>query len=313
MKTIKLFKGALLVAMSLLFVSCSDDDPVKPVEEKTIVEIVNTNSDFSILRAAIVRAGLVSTLQGEGTFTVFAPNNAAFQKAGFANESSIEAVPIETLKSILLYHTLGSVASASSLPTAVNTPVKTIEGTNVYVTKSSNGVFVNGAAVGTADVNAKNGIIHVIDNVLMPATGNIVEVLIDKPDFSFLVTAVIRASQGALNVKNALEGVGPFTVFAPNNQAFIAAGFATTQALEDADPATLTNILTGHVVEGLVFSNAIQNNMIATALGEQNITFSIGNAVTVKGTGNTTAANIVAVNELTTNGVIHVIDKVLLP
>lgn len=191
--------------------------------------------------------------------------------------------------------------------------METVEGTNIYVSKNASGVFVNGAAVVSADVKAKNGIIHVIDNVLMPSTGDIVEALIGKTDYSFLVTAVVRASQGAVNVKEVLEAEGPYTVFAPNNQAFIDAGFTSTQAIEAADPAALTTILTSHVLSGRVFSNAIQNNMTATTLAQNTITFNIGSNVTVKGAGNTVAPNIVTVNEVTDNGVIHFIDKVILP
>ncbi|WP_164111637.1 MULTISPECIES: fasciclin domain-containing protein [Sphingobacterium] len=314
MKTFNLFKSGLLAVCALMMVSCSDkEDSPNPQEEKTITAIVSSDNNFSILKAAVVRAGLAATLDGTGPFTVFAPTNAAFQKAGFSNEASIATVPVETLKSILLYHTVATKATAGSLPTASNTAVKTVQGADIYVTKSAAGVYVNGAMVTKADVTAKNGVIHVIDNVLMPPTGNIVQVLSGKPDYSFLVAAVVRASQGAVNVKAVLEANGPLTVFAPTNQAFIQAGFASVQAVQAADPATLTSILTGHVVEGRIFSNAVQNNLSVKTLAQNNIVFGVGSSVTVKGNGNTTAATVTSVNLTTTNGVIHTIDKVLLP
>lgn len=314
MKTYKLLKGGLLAVCALMMFSCSDNDETPmPKEEKTITAIVSSDGDFSMLKAAVVRAGLANTLDGTGPFTVFAPTNAAFQKAGFNNEASIAAVPVETLKSILLYHTVASKASAASLPMASNTAVKTVQGADIYITKNAGGVYVNGAMVTKADISAKNGLIHVIDNVLMPPAGNIVQVLSSKPDYSFLVAAVLRASQGSVNVKGALEANGPLTVFAPTNQAFMQAGFATLQAVQAADPATLTSILTGHVVEGRIFSNAVQNNLSVKTLAQNNIIFGVGNSVTVKGNGNTTPATITSVNLTTSNGVIHTIDKVLLP
>lgn len=315
MKTVKILKGTFIALFSVVLWACnSDDDKVDPVQEKSIVEIVSTNNDFSLLRAAVIHADLVSTLEGAGPFTVFAPTNSAFQKAGLTTEASIKALPAETVKAIVLYHALGSEAMASSLPTANNTAVKTVQGTDIYVTKNSAGVFVNGAAVTQADVSARNGVIHVIDTVLMPAEGDMVEVLMGDPNFSFLVAAVARASQGDLNVIEALKAAGPFTVFAPTNQAFMDAGFSTTADIQAADPATLTSILVGHVIEGRVFSNAVQNNLTVQTIGQNDLLFNISNnAVTVKGEGNTTPSTITAVNKLTSNGVIHVINTVLLP
>lgn len=315
MKTVNFLKVTLIAFFSVVLLACDkDDDNMDPVQEKSIVEIVSTNNDFSLLRAAVVHAGLASTLEGAGPFTVFAPTNAAFQKAGLTTEASITALPAETVKNIVLYHALGSRATAESLPTANNTAVKTVQESDIYVTKNNMGVFVNGAMVTQADVSASNGIIHVIDTVLMPASDDLVETLMDDPNFSFLVAAVARASQGELNVIEALKATGPFTVFAPTNQAFMDAGFSTTADIQATNPDTLTSILVGHVLEGRVFSNAVQNDLTVKTIGQNDLVFNISNdAVTVKGEGNTTPSTITSVNKLTTNGVIHVIDSVLLP
>lgn len=313
MKSISLLKTVFLFLISISFITCTKDDTPVMDSEKSIVEIVNTNPDFSILRAAIVKAGLTTTLQGTGPFTVFAPNNAAFQKAGFINVASIESVPVETLKNILLYHTVASKTTSSMLPTAINTPIESVQGADLFITKDNQGVFINGASVINADITAKNGVIHIISDVLMSPSGDLVESLAGDSNFSFLVAAVVRASQGTTDVKSVLENSPALTLFAPTNQAFMNAGFSNIQAIEAADPATLTTILTGHVVEGNVFSNAVQNNMNVLTLGQSNLMFSVGNGVTVKGTGNSVASNITTVNWLTSNGVIHIIDQVLLP
>ncbi len=133
--------------------------------------------------------------------------------------------------------------------------MKTSADINVYITKNATGVFVNGASVTQADVAASNGVIHVINTVLMPPMGNIVEVAQANPNFSLLVAAVLRASQGSTNVAQVLAGAGPLTVFAPTNQAFINAGFANAAAIQAADPEVLKNILTYHVIAARVFSS----------------------------------------------------------
>lgn len=313
MKTINFFRFTLLLLVAVMTFSCSDDDEPTPTPEKSITEIVNTNNDFSLLRAALVYANLTSTLQNDGSFTVFAPTNAAFQKAGLTTESAIQALPVETVKDILLYHVLGSKAVSTSLPTANNTAVKTIQESDLFISKSSEGVFVNGAKVTQADINAKNGVIHVIDHVLMPASGTLVDLLANDTRFTYLVAAVVRASEGSVNVKEVIEAAGPFTIFAPTNDAFIEAGFTTVESIQAADPALLTTILTGHVLNGMVFSNAVTNNLTVSSLSEAPLVFAVGNDVTVKGNGNTVPATITAVNWLGSNGVIHVINKVLLP
>lgn len=313
MKKFILSHGLLAVITAVAFTSCNDNDDVIPETGKTIVELVVETNEFSILEAAVVRAGLVETLSADGPFTVFAPTNDAFRAAGFADEASLQAVPVETLQSILLYHVLASSATASSIPSATNTEIETVGGSDVYVTKSNAGVFVNGGKVTQADVMATNGVIHGIDKVLMPPMGDVVETLAGNSDFSLLVAAVVRASQGTVNVKEALEGDGPLSVFAPTNQAFMDAGFATAEAIQAADPATLTSILTYHVVAGQVFSNSLTDGMNAATVNGGDLTFSLGGGAAVKGSGNATASKITGADMVVDNGVIHIIDQVLLP
>ena len=163
---------------------------------------------------------------------------------------------VEVLTPILLYHVLGAEVTSVNVPEGPNADVQTLNGANVYVTRKPNGnVFVNGPPVILADVNAVNGVIHVIDRVLIPPTGNFVQTAIAaNPEFTYLVAAVLRASQGSTYVAGLLSSSGPFTVFAPVNQAFINAGFATINNLLSADPATLTTILGYHVIGERVFS-----------------------------------------------------------
>ncbi|UYQ91448.1 fasciclin domain-containing protein [Chitinophaga horti] len=301
----------LVVLATVLLGACSKDDD-QPTN-KSIAAIVATNSNFSLLNVAVAHAGLGSVLAGTGPFTVFAPNNAAFVAAGFDTEAKIKAVPAETLKKILMYHVVGQKIASSAIATASNTAVKTSADVDIFVTKNANGVFVNGATVLEADVMASNGVIHVINTVLMPPSGNIVEAAQANPNFSFLVAAVVRASTGSTNVAQVLSGAGPLTVFAPTNQAFINAGFANVAAIQAADPAVLTSILTYHVVASRVFSSDLTEGAKPATVNGATLTVTLTGGAKVKGNKNTTAASISSANMVTTNGVIHVVDQVLLP
>lgn len=307
-------KTAIMMAVVMVgLTSCKNDKDDEIIKDKTIVEIVVGNNNFSLLRTALVQANLTDVLSGKGPFTVFAPNNAAFVAAGLDTEAKIKAVPVETLKNILLYHVLAQKVPSSSIATANNTSVKTVADLNVFVTKNSSGVFVNGASVTQADIMASNGVIHVINTVLMPPTGNIVQAAQANSNFTFLVAAVLRASQGSTNVAEVLSGTGPFTVFAPTNQAFIDAGFANIAAIQNANPATLTNILTYHVIAGRILSSDLTEGAKPATLNTGTLTISLSGGAKVKGNGNAMASTISQANLITSNGVIHVIDRVLLP
>jgi uncharacterized surface protein with fasciclin (FAS1) repeats len=317
MKTnFSLKKGAMIIALAITGIasSCSKDDDNTPMTpEQNIVEIVVADNNFSLLEAAVKHADLVGTLSGNGPFTVFAPTNEAFAAAGLDTEAKITALPKETLKNILMYHVATAATPASAIPTASNTPVRSAANIDLFVTKNDKGVFINGATVTKADVMASNGVIHVINKVLMPPAGNIVQVAQGNPNFSFLVAAVLRASQGSTNVANVLSGAGPFTVFAPTNQAFINAGFANVAAIQAADPAALTSILTYHVVAGRVFSTDLVDNSMPTTVNGGKVTITLNGGAKVKGAKNASASTISSADLVTSNGVIHVIDQVLLP
>jgi len=303
------------VGISLLMSSCTKDDDKNdntPVSQNTITDIVSNNTDFSLLKSAVVKANLATTLSGTGPFTVFAPNDNAFSASGISS-TTIESLSVTDLEKILLYHTLGMTVVANDVPNGPNAAVATVGGDSLFVTKNGNGVFVNGWKVNQADIMATNGVIHGIERVLMPPTSNLVQLAQGNNDLSYLVAAVLRASQGSVNVADLLSNGGTFTVFAPTNQAFIDAGFATIADIQNADPAVLTSILTYHVLGGRAFSSDLSNGQMLTTLNGASIEVNIGSSATLTGIGNTAPVNIIGVNVMATNGVVHIIDKVLLP
>ena len=313
MKTIKLKKLLIIMVIAGIAILGACKKENNEPQNQDILGVVTSNADFSLLQTALIHANLTGVLEGKGSFTVFAPNNAAFAAAGLDTDTKIKAMPIETLKRVLLYHVLPARVASSSIATANNTAVMTAADINVFVTKNQLGVFVNGAAVTTADINASNGVIHVINKVIMPPSGNIVETAQANANFSFLVAAVLRASQGSTNVAQVLASAGPYTVFAPTNQAFINAGFANVEAIQAADPSALTNILTYHVIAGRILSSDLSEGAKPITLQTGALTITLASGAKVKGTSNTTPANITLTDLMTTNGVIHVIDQVLLP
>ena len=301
----KITKIIAILALVGLNFSCKEDETTP----KTITDVVVENADFSLLKAAVTRAGLAEALKS-GSLTVFAPNNAAFIAAGFANEAAINAAPIATLDAVLKYHVLSTKNLSTALPTAANTEVTTLGGSKAYITKGTGGVSINGAKVIQADLEASNGVIHVIDRVILPPAGDLVAVAAGNPNFSLLVAAVTRVGTAVTSV---LTGVNPITVFAPTNAAFAAAGFDTVAKINAAPVATLQAILTYHVVPGRVFSTNLSAGEVTTAQGGK-LTVSLSGGVKVTGKGNgTNASNVSTADIMATNGVVHVIDRVLLP
>lgn len=303
---------AVFTMAATLFSSCTKRMPEGP---KTIYQTISSDPQYSYLAAAVTKAGLAGALSDpKRSLTLFAPDNNAFIAAGYKSAADLNAIPEATLKSVLLYHVLGSKVEASQIPQASNTPVATLNAQNIFASRTAAGkVFINGVSVTKANIGCTNGVIHRINRVLLPAIGNIVETAIANKDFSYLVAAVLRASQGTTNVASVLSGAGPFTVFAPVNQAFIDAGFPTTDAISKADPEFLTKILTYHVISGRIFSSDLTNNAQPTTLNGGKVTILLGTGAQVKGKSNATASKIIATDVVTTNGVIHVIDQVLLP
>jgi uncharacterized surface protein with fasciclin (FAS1) repeats len=302
--------------MALLAISAVPALAAPPAQaEQDIVDTAVANGNFTTLVAAVQAAGLADTLKSEGPFTVFAPTDEAFAALP---EGTVEALlnDIPTLTDILLYHVVpgkvmaADVVNLSSADTALGKPVAIrVEGEAVYV---------NDAQVVITDIETSNGVIHIIDAVLippaeepaaLPETGaalqaemDIVDTAVANGNFTTLVAAVQAAG-----LADTLKSEGPFTVFAPTDEAFAALPEGTVEALLNDIP-TLTDILLYHVVPGKVMAADVVNLSSAeTALGQPV-------AIKVEG-GNVfiNDAQVIITDVETSNGVIHVIDAVLLP
>ena len=295
------------------FSSCKDDDNPVPVDN-TITGKVVADPNFSTLELAVGRAGLAATLSGTGPFTVFAPDNAAFAAAGIT-EAALNSLTPAQVSAILLYHTIPSKILAADVPAGPNAKVITAGGDSVFVTRNASGVFVNGIQVTQANIEASNGVIHKIGRVLNPPAGNIVQTA-TAAGLDSLVKAVLRATNGP-GGDPTLAGTlstATLTVFAPTNAAFT--GLLGALSLTDINSipvATLLAVLRYHVVGGRAFSSDLANGSL-TMLAGGNTTISLTSGATIKGNGNgANASNITATNIVCRNGVVHLIDRVLLP
>jgi len=344
---------SLLVLLAIVFVAWScdndeDDNTAKNQNEKNIVETAQGQPALSALVAALITADnsegtdLVGTLSGEGPFTVFAPTNAAFAALlesldGF---DSLEDFDTEDdrkiLTTILTYHVVSGVA-AKSTDLSEGQLIKTVQGEDVSVSLEG-GVFikdkqdaeVQAAKVTIADVAASNGVVHVIDKVLIPqatidainngemnnGAGTLVDVVVASEALTVLEAAVIKAG-----LAETISSEGPFTVFAPTDAAFVALLELLGddyKSLDDFDEpneiALLKDILLFHVIVGSIVKEAdLAAGMVPTALADNSIeVIASGNGFVI-GDASGTNANITGTDIMASNGVAHTIDKVLLP
>lgn len=304
-----LFSFITLISL-FTFTACENEEEVTTPAKKTIVDVVVGDANFSLLKTAVVHAGLDKTLAETNNLTVFAPTNDAFKAIGLTDDAAILKMDKTELGNILKFHVLTSKVNAADIKTADNQELTMFNSGKAYLTKDANGVSINGAKVTTADVAADNGVIHVINAVILPPSKTIVDLVVADPNLSLLKEAVLRANEGKTKVVTVLSGAGPFTVFAPTNKAFENAGFNAAK-IKAADPDFLATVLTYHVVAARVHSTNLKSGNVKTVEGRE-VTIDAANA-TVRGGLNSTASKVEKANIISTNGVIHVIDNVLLP
>jgi uncharacterized surface protein with fasciclin (FAS1) repeats len=308
---------AALALSAFVLTACGSSSDETPGPTQNIVQIAQANPDFSILVEAVVAADLVGTLSGPGPFTVFAPNNAAFGALLTELDVTKEELLANKglLTAVLTYHVLDIKVLKSQIP--LGKAISPLGGGffKIYAegsaVKIQDGRNRTGNVVAT-DVQATNGVVHVLDRVILPPNKNIVDTAValasaTPAEFTILVEAVLTAG-----LADALSGPGTFTVFAPTDAAFAAllAELGVTKDELFANTALLTEVLTYHVIAGRVLkADVVPGDQPATLQGEF---FSISSSLVITDKRARTA-NIVGTDVFTSNGVIHVLDKVILP
>jgi uncharacterized surface protein with fasciclin (FAS1) repeats len=317
--------GCLTLSVTIL-TSCEKEQAPDP----TIASIAVTNPDFQVLEDAAIRgevAGILSNKnpndpQGSGNFTVFAPNNAGFARLGLNSAPDLLTLQKSFLTNTLLYHVANGNIAGGELQ--VGSTSASALGPVRRIIRKGNNTYVNGSRILATDVRAANGTIHVIDKVLLATGGNVVESALalqsssvfTTPELTFLVEAVLYC-----DLAGVLSTTPNITVFAPTDQAFKDLGVALGVPLNvPADirklpQTTVTAVLKHHVLSGAKFTPELPDGTTVSSLSGAPVqlgTFNNG-VLTVKGNSNTVPANMVIPDVLATNGVVHVIDRVLLP
>ena len=306
----------LIVLFAICSVSCDDDNT--EVTDNTITGKAVATANLSILVQALTKAELATTLQGAGPFTVFAPTNEAFTAfLATTPYATINDVPKEALTQILLNHVVSGSVKSTDLSTGyIKTLAKgtasTTNNLSMYVDLSA-GVKLNGVATVTAaDIMASNGVIHIVDKVIDLPT--IVTHAAANANFSTLVSVLNRSGQP--NFITALSATGPFTVFAPTNNAFTALNTELAPGgIAGVSAANLTKVLQYHVVSPAnVLAASLTEGQVVTPILTPAQTFSIQltGGAKIKDANNR-ISNIIITDVQCSNGVIHAIDKVLLP
>jgi uncharacterized surface protein with fasciclin (FAS1) repeats len=276
--------------------------PVMPTN--SIMDIVTNSADHNTLEAALLASGLNETLANPGDFTLFAPTDAAFAALPAGAVDALLTDPFGALVNVLLYHALGGTALSTDLSDGLM--VTTLQGQNVTVTINANGVFINDAQVIIADIMADNGVVHVIDAVLLPPaapTNTILDIVVNSADHNTLEAAVLAAG-----LQGALAGPGPLTVFAPTDAAFAALPAGTIETLLADPTGALTQVLLYHAVAGVAMSTNLSDGMMVETLQGQDVTVTINaNGVFIND------AQVIIADIMADNGVVHVIDAVLVP
>ncbi|HNO78306.1 MAG TPA: fasciclin domain-containing protein [Phycisphaerae bacterium] len=276
--------------------SCGHGSDAKKTATKDIVDTAVAAGNFDTLVAAVKAAGLVDTLKSDGPFTVFAPTDDAFAKLPSGTVEKLLADP-DRLAAILKYHVVPGKVMAADVVKLRSAHTALGQSLDISV---ADGVKVGSANVVSTDIETSNGVIHVIDTVLLPKN-DIVEVARSAGSFKTLLTAL-----DAAGLTGALRGEGPFTVFAPTDEAFAKLPAGTVEGLLN-DPEKLKAILTYHVVPGEVLAKDVVKLSKAGTLQGQSVKINTSNGVKVND------ATVVKTDVKADNGVIHVIDSVLMP
>lgn len=295
----------LFIAITLLFVSCDDDDDMATPQDNIVV-LAQGNSDLSILVQALTKfPDLVSTLSGSGEFTVFAPTNAAFTALlEVIGQDDLDDIPESVLRRVLEYHVISGSAILSGSLTDGQTAA-TVLGDNITVGVAGSAVTINTATVVTADVAASNGVVHVVNGVLVPEleasiVNTVVEPAYFNKNFSTLTAAVVEA--GLLTTL--IDPAANFTVFAPTNDAFTAAGITALPTATELVPILQYHVLDTEVkAAGLPATGSAVTTLNGDFYLSKNTSGVFINGLT----------EVVATDIDQDNGVVHVIDRTLVP
>jgi len=275
----------------------------------SISETFMFDNDYTILTEALRTANLLNTVSTTQGLTLFAPNNDAFLAAGI---TSLDGLDAAALSPILLYHVLGAKVLSTELP-ADGVATTLSDNQNIYLGYLTNSVLINGLTqITEVDIEKSNGVVHKINRTLVPPAPNVIEIAValsqaENPEFTVLVS--LLTSPAYSDITEAIINSSDITVFAPTDAAFNEISATITTLTEEQ----ISDVLLYHAVAARVFSTDLSDGQVVGMLNTQDITVNIGTDGVSLTDSTAEAANVVEVNIQGSNGVIHVIDKVLIP
>ncbi|QJD77796.1 fasciclin domain-containing protein [Spirosoma rhododendri] len=308
-----LLRVALFFILGTSLTGCGNEDEQVAVP-RTIADRVQEDDQFQLLRAATNYAAFGGAFKS-ANMTLLAPNNDAFVAAGLGSEAAIRALPQAQVRALLTHHMLYAPLSTSAIPSG-QTTVQTADNGVVFINKTASTLYINGAKLVQSDIQTANGPIQVIDKLLSPSQSSLLATIDANQDLTFLSAAVKRLAVANPTLLTALSSTSSgnlVTLFAPTNDAFRAAGYSSINAIESTSSQTLSSLLSYHAVSGSLLSYQFQTGVLTTLNGARLTVFTNTGTATIKGNRNSTSANIKQADLISNNGVIHIVDQVLLP
>jgi uncharacterized surface protein with fasciclin (FAS1) repeats len=321
-------RAVLWVIFPLLMSACKKEaTDIGASDANTLNNVISDNFNLSVFSTVLKYSGQDRILKDKGPFTILAPSDVAFANIGYATTASVAAAEPAVISRIARYHMLDGRYELSKLPFQFNQELRS-RGGKLYVTRWIKGLdtvlTINGARVLAKNIPASNGLVQVINRVLTPYIHEkLGTALAAEQSITLFYQALV--SSGLLETINS---TGPYTVFAPNNEAMQAFGYATVAEVSDADPEVLKRLVRYHIIRDRRFiydyilgsdgtlaskQNMLDGNSISINLIEDSSQPGGFSGITVKGQGNMTDVNVVKQDMLTGNGVLHIIDGVLSP
>ena len=306
-----LFTAALTISiLSIVLFACKDEEEMRP---KTISDVIQQDGRFTILSAVLKQGGMSDALR-TGSFTLFAPDDDAFRKMSITEPEQANSLTRDSLRSIIQYLILDGVHPYSSFEEGNKQQVAAFDHNYLLITKDASRFMVNMANVTAADLKADNGLVHVLDHVPSTSPMTISQWIAANPSFSFLAEMARKAAGADPDLAALLLSENSaFTLFAPSNEAFIASGFSTIEDIETADPLILSSILSAHILRNAYFTTEFKTGQIGS-IGNQQLLIAVNGKITVAAEQNSGVLPTITRSDiLTKNGVIHVLDRVLIP
>lgn len=304
----------LVFAAGIAGWSCNKKNPAGiDYKTSTISYFLANAANTSYFETAIRQANLDTVFNGTGPFTVFVPPDDAFNVSGIPL-SSIIAYSAEEARNLVLYHTVAGAALGSpDFIGAKEMKVIMANGDSVFITGDSNRIFVNGIQVGSSDVQAANGIMHSLQKVLIAPSKNLLEMINADSSLSFLSNALLRAEASPDSITTNLASGGPYTFFAPDNDAFRYLGYNSPQDLDTANTDSLRLLILSQLVPQRLFSYDIPDSSTLQTVNDSTLLFNLtGITPQVQIKGHAGFANVVSLNQMAINGILFKTDKVLI-